>query len=96
MLDIALNISKYSIPTTLTSALHVAPITGPNQIPREYHALPYFVARPWEEQYLPKTLIDDHGKLERIYQFAVNWLQESEDIPDEFAKILNEDFWEIV
>ncbi|MGI0011226.1 MAG: hypothetical protein ACREAE_07485 [Nitrosopumilaceae archaeon] len=94
MLNIALNASKYSIPTTLTAA---ALYVGPFQLPLEYHSMPHFAInrRPWEEQYIPKAL-DANVKMERIHKFAVALLQDTEDIPEEFAKILNEDFWEII
>jgi hypothetical protein len=35
-------------------------------------------------------------RMERIYRFAVTLLQDTEDIPEEFAKVLNDDFWEII
>jgi hypothetical protein len=51
--------------------------------------------KPWEEQYIPQAL-DTDVKMGRIYNFAVALLQDTEDIPEQFAKILNEDFWEII
>lgn len=33
---------------------------------------------------------------EVIYKFALSLMQNSEDIPEEFAKIINDDFWELL
>lgn len=33
--------------------------------------------------------------MERIYRLAVTLLQDTEDVPEEFAKVLNDDFREI-
>lgn len=90
------NTSKFSISTTLTAAaLYVA---GPPQLPLEYYSIPYITVdhRPWEEQYIPKALNNDYDRMEGIYKFAMSLMQNAEDIPGEFAKILNDDFWEIL
>lgn len=94
-MEIILNASKFSIPTTLTAA---ALYVGSLQLPTEYHLMPHYTfdQKPWEEQFVPKTLNVDFIRMEQIYQFAVALLQNTEDIPIEFAKTLNDDFWEIL
>lgn len=100
MEEIVLNSSKYSIPTTITAAvLCVATVADQNQIPLRYYSLPdsTIKERAWEEQYIPgNTWDDNYKKIETIHKFAVTLLQDSEDIPEEFAKVINEDFWEII
>lgn len=101
MTDILLSSSKFSIPTTLSAAatLMITTISDNNQLPYEYHSIPQFQIndKVWEEQYVPQKLSDDYfDKINAIHQFAVQLIQDSEDIPEEFAKIINEDFWEII
>jgi len=97
MTEILLNSSKFSIPTTLTAAatLMIASISDYNQLPYEYHSIPQFQLKDkvWEEQYIPEKFSDDYfDKINAIHQFAVNLIQDSENIPEEFAKVINEDF----
>jgi len=100
MTEISLNTSKVSIPTSITAAaLFVTSFIGQNQFPTDYYALPQFgmKEKSWEDYYLPKILYDsDSEKIEIIHNFVSSLLNESEDIPEEFAKIINEDFWEIL
>ena len=99
MTEIFLNTSKISIPTSTTAAtLFFSTCSEQNQLPSEYYPLPLFkLNNIWEEQYLPTNNYDTYSdKMLTIHKFALNLLQESEDIPEEFAKIINEDFWEII
>jgi len=100
MTELSLNTSKISIPTSMTAAaLFATTFTGQYQLPSEYYALPQLVIKDkiWEDQYIPRMLYDsDAEKIETIHNFASSLLNESEDIPEEFAKIINEDFWEIL
>lgn len=100
MTELSLNTSKISIPTSMTAAaLFASTFMGPYQLPSDYYALPQIGIKDkiWEDQYIPRMFYDsDAEKIETIHNFAYNLLNESEDIPEEFAKIINEDFWEIL
>ena len=100
MTELSLNTSKISIPTSMTAAaLFATTFMVQYQLPSEYYALPQIGIKDkiWEDQYIPRILYDsDADKIEIIHHFASSLLNESEDIPEEFAKIINEDFWEIL
>lgn len=102
MTEISLNNSKISIPTSITAtALFVSSFMGQNQLPSDYYPLTQSGIKDniWEDQYLPTILYDfdsDSNKMKIIHNFALTLLHESEDIPEEFAKVINEDFWEII
>ena len=100
MTEISLNTSKISIPTSITAAaLFVSLFAEQNQLPSDYYPLAQFRINnnAWEDQYLPTNNYDFYSnKMMTIHQFALNLLQESENIPEEFAKVINEDFWEII
>ena len=100
MTEISSNTSKVSIPISITAAaLFATTIMGQYQLPSDYYALPQLVIKDkiWEDQYIPRIIYDsDAEKIETIHYFASSLLNESEDIPEEFAKIINEDFWEII
>jgi len=100
MTEIPLNVSKISIPTTLTAAaLVVSLLAEQNQLPSEYFSLNQFRLKEnvWEDQYLPAYQYDFvSDKIMTIHNLALNLLEESENIPEEFAQVINEDFWEII
>jgi hypothetical protein len=101
MTEIKLNATRYFIPTSITAAaLCIVTATDQDQLPLEYYSsLPDFSIRQkaWEEQYVPSnSLANDFQNIETIQRFVVTLLRESEDIPEEFAKVINEDFWEII
>jgi len=100
MSEIKLNTTKYLIPTSITAAaLCIATVADHSQLPLKYYSMPDFSIkqRAWEEQYIPSnTWGDVYIKIETIHKFAVTLLKESEDIPEDFAKVINEDFWEII
>jgi hypothetical protein len=100
MTELSLNTSTISIPTSITAAaFFVSSFVGQNQLPSEYYPLPQFGSKNniWEDQYLPKIRYEsDSDKIEIIHNFASSLLNDSEDIPAEFAKIIHEDFWEIL
>lgn len=90
---------KYSIPTSITTAaLCLAAVIDQDQIPQENYSLPNATIKQrfWEEQYVPSNSWDDYKKIATIHTFAVTLLKDSEDIPEEFARVINEDFWEII
>lgn len=90
---------KYSIPTSITTAaLCLATIVDQDQIPQENYTLPNATIKQrfWEEQYIPSDSWDDYKKIETLHKFAVTLVKDSEDIPEEFVKVINEDFWEII
>ena len=100
MTELSLNASKVSIPTSMTTAaLFATTFMAEYQLSLDYYALPQFGIKDkiWEDQYIPRMLYDsDAEKIEIIHHFASSLLNESENIPEEFAKIINEDFWEIL
>ncbi len=95
--------TNYIVPISITAAALCNPIINvQNQqhiLPQQYHTNESYAGylRNWEIQ-PPTTIlsIDDYNKIETIYRFAQNLIEKSEDIPVEFAKVINEDFWEIL
>ncbi len=101
MTDISLNASKFTIPISITAAtLMIATLVDSNnRVPAYYHSIPKFqlTDKAWEEQYIPKSFSDDYSKkIKIIHRFALNLVQNSEDIPADFAEVINEDFWDII
>lgn len=100
MTAISFNTSKISVPASLTSSvLFVSAFEEQNQLPSAYYPLAQFRLKEnvWEDQYLPTKNYDLYAdKMMAIHKLALNFLQESENIPEEFAKVINEDFWEII
>jgi hypothetical protein len=100
MTDIQLINSKFTIPTTLTAAtILIAAFSDYNQLPIENHTITQYQIKEkvWEEQYVAeKFSINDFDKFKAIHQFAVDLAHDSENIPEKFAEVINEDFWDII
>lgn len=100
MSEIVLNKGRFLIPTTLTAATLII-VASSDQIvkPIDYDAMaPFSIKqREWEESYQPSSIQDkDYERLQTIQQFANDLLSETYDIPLDFAKVLNEEFWDII
>jgi hypothetical protein len=77
-----------------------------NSIPYNLHSMPeeakmftpLVQTHPWEESYVPVSLIDysDKEKMDILKSFAANLMSDMQDIPVEFAKVLNDNFWELL
>jgi len=97
MTEIALNTSKFLVPTTITMATLCIP--EQNQMPQRYYPLSSFslTDKIWEGHYIPNSTKNENvEKIQIIHNFASQLINETEDIPEEFARILNEDFWDII
>lgn len=106
MTEISLSNSKILIPATITAAiLCFSPATEYANLPNNCYSIPSFNLQNgysfknkyWEETYKFSDIDTEYyEKIETIHKFALTLLKESEDIPAEFAKVIEEDFWEIV
>jgi hypothetical protein len=92
---------RYAIPVTLTAAslqfLNVPQLSSPLT---ENYRIPKLklINYSWEEGYMPSIMeyYSSEQKIEIIQNFAINLVKEIEDIPPEFSKVIDEDFWDLV
>jgi|SRR3989338_9625440 len=92
-------VSKLIIPFSLSLiALQSYPLEDALPIPSKNYDLPIVSQKySWEEikadQYYD---LIDHSKYQIITRFAEKILKESVDIPPEFSKAINDEFWNIL
>jgi hypothetical protein len=92
---------RYAIPMTLTAAsLQFYNVTPTNYLPSRDYAIPNFrlMNYPWEDGYIPSRAdfnLSPSG-IETIQLFAINLLEETIDIPPEFSRVIDENFWDLV
>lgn len=91
-----------SIQATLTAATFLISSFGDVEtMPSENYTPPILniSERAWEEKFIPTYQTDNqdiYEKMEIIHQFASKLVNESIDIPPEFATVINENFWELI
>jgi hypothetical protein len=89
----------FNIPLSLTTvALVITPFFEPTTC-IDLEKLPCYpiYRNEWEIQYEPSIELNkDSEIIEIINTFAINLIQNSENIPEDFAKVINEDFWKII
>ena len=92
-------VSKLIIPLSLSLiALQSYPFEDALPVPSKNYDLPIVSKRySWEE-----TKVDhyydliDHNRYQIIKRFTENILKDSVDIPPEFSKAINDEFWNIL
>lgn len=84
---------------TLASCFYSMPKNLP-AIPNNTESrIPLVQSRPWENNYTPSSMAIDYSdteKLNILKSFTKNLMSNTQDIPNEFAKILSEQFWELI
>jgi hypothetical protein len=92
---------RYALPITITAAsLQLHDVPQMNYVPSKNYDLPNFrlMNYPWEDSYIPSTVdfsLYPNG-IEVIQMFATNLLEEMVDIPPEFSRVIDENFWDLI
>jgi len=92
---------RYVIPITITAAcLQVHDLPQVNYVPSNNYDIPNsrLAIYPWEDSYIPSKVDFDlyPNKIEIITIFAKSLLEEMVDIPPEFSKVIDENFWDLI
>jgi|WetSurMetagenome_2_1015567.scaffolds.fasta_scaffold07745_9 hypothetical protein len=92
--------TKYFIPLSVTLSLPIFATQSENTIPSRFYNIPTIELSdetwPSFDASFFQTSLEDEITYQSIENFASKLLNESTDIPPEFAKIIDEDFWNLI
>jgi hypothetical protein len=88
------------IPLSVSFSLPFFASQQENTIPSRFYDIPAteLADETWQtfNSSCLQNALSDRAKYQTIHDFASKLLQESNDIPPEFAKIIDEEFWNLV
>ncbi len=92
---------RYALPVTITAiSLQIGNLSEIDNLPTRNYPIPYqkLATYSWEEGYMEQVpeYISSEQEIIIIQNFAINLIKEIKDIPPEFSKVIEDNFWELV
>ena len=97
----SLAITKLLVPLSVTMALPVFDLdTGDSICPAQFHDIPRseFSEDCWRsfDSLSSRPVQEDHVRYRAVTGFASRLLRETSDMPADFAKVIDDEFWNLV